>query len=105
MTILDRTNKTNPSPVALLARDWRCFRRVRPLKIGIREDLLERGAPINETIAALEAFTTTREYYLACRAGAPRFNVFGRQCGSVAEAEQVHADEMLGVLDKIDAFR
>lgn len=98
------TTKTSivRSPVQKLASDWRAFRRVRPLKIGIREDLLLRGAPRQPTIAALEAFTTTREYYLACRAGAARHDVFGRPHGVVTDAEQAHADEMLGLLDQIE---
>ena len=97
--------KPPPSPVEQLARDWRCFRRVRPLKIGIREDLLLRGAPIKATIAALEAFTSTRVYYHGCRAGAPRFDVFGQKSGTVTEAEQAYADQMLALLDAIDECR
>lgn len=104
-TMTVTTTKPDNSPIAQLARDWQAFRRVRPLKIGIREDLLLRGAPLRPTIAALEAFTTTREYYRACRAGAARHNVFGKPHGVVTDAEQAHADEMLALLDSIYACR
>ena len=97
--------KPLPSSIEQLAQDWRCFRRVRALKIGIREDLLLRGAPIRATVAALEAFTSTREYYLACRAGASRFGVFGLKSGAVTEVEQAYADQMLALLDAIDWCR
>lgn len=105
MITIHLTKQSGSSPIERLAREWRVFRRVRPLKIGIREDLLLRGAPVKATIMALEAFTTTREYYLACRAGALRYDMHGLKCGAVSKAEQAYADEMLGVLDRIDACR
>lgn len=104
MTAITKT-KSNLSPVQQVAREWRCFRRVRPLKIGIRTDLLLRSVDAVSTIAALEAFTSTREYYLACRAGAPRYDLFGRKVGAVSAAEQAYADSMLGLLEQIQACR
>jgi sRNA-binding protein len=98
-----RAQITGLSPVAKIAQQYSVFRKLRPLKVGIYEDLLLRGAPPKETKAALEAFTSTREYYLACRAGRPRFDIFGREHGFVTEENQAYADGQLALLDLIDA--
>lgn len=73
----------------------------RPLKIGIRDDLL---AALPETPPflgiAIGFYCNSRAYLEACVAGVPRVDLGGNPCGTVTPAEAAHAIEKLAKLAK-----
>jgi ProP effector len=69
-------------------------RQRRPLKVGIRADILARlGDRVEprQIGAALRFYTSDTEYRRAQRAGAPRIDLDGNQCGTVSEADAASA--------------
>ena len=104
---LDLPNSLDKGAIKRAAAAYsKVFRpRVRPLKVGIRWDLIEAGAPPKAIAAALEQYTCTREYYLSCRNGRKRHDIRGFQVGTVTAADQKHADRCLEILDQIEGGR
>ncbi len=68
--------------------DWR--KPHRPLKLGVHQDLLNRGVLTpKECHVVLPVYTGRRQYQKALAAGGPRFDLDGNPAGEVT-AEQVH---------------
>ncbi|HBC3154954.1 TPA: ProQ/FinO family protein [Escherichia coli O146] len=74
---------------------------IKPLKTGIIRDVLEdaksRELPIGHGVlcGALTSYIHTTRYLKAIIAGGPRYDLNGKQCGSVTDAEKAAAAEML----------
>jgi sRNA-binding protein len=84
---------TTDAIIELLAETWpQCFsvyeRRRKPLKIGIREDLLQQldgAVTASELGAALRCYCANRVYRSRLYKGAQRFNLNGEGAGVVEE--------------------
>ncbi|ADC64066.1 ProQ/FINO family protein [Allochromatium vinosum] len=72
--------------------DWK---QPRPLKIGIREDLIAAGHDQKMIHRALAKYCARRPYLKATQAGTPRLDLQGRPVGAVTEAEEVVAKAKL----------
>ena len=73
-----------------------CFKR-RPLKVGIRDDILATGVEITPSALsnALRTYTVNRFYQQSLRAGASRIDLNGEPAGSVSvEDAKRAADEL-----------
>ena len=99
------TNKPNPAhdTIVVLADLFpACFsvlqQRRKPLKVGIRDDVL---AALNGAITAKEAgfalkiYTSNSGYLKACKAGAPRVGLGGEITGHVTAEEAANAKQRL----------
>ncbi|MCP8689288.1 ProQ/FINO family protein [Marinobacterium sedimentorum] len=65
---------------------------VRPLKIGIQEDLLaDEKIAKNKIKRALASYVRTLSYYRSLQAGNARIDLAGEACGEVSEQEAEHA--------------
>jgi sRNA-binding protein len=99
--------------IALLAQSFpRCFsifeQRRRPLKIGIREDLLARlGGALTEIELrqGLRAYTGNRRYRERLLAGAPRFDLDGNPVCMVTPEEEADARKKLAAVEAKAAAR
>ena len=72
--------------------DWK---QPRPLKIGIREDLLAAGHDPKSVHKALLKYCAVRRYLHATQTGVPRVNLQGQQAGVVTESEAAIAKAKL----------
>ncbi|WP_295399284.1 ProQ/FINO family protein [uncultured Thiocystis sp.] len=92
----DAASATAPT-LDLAARYPACFdwRQPRPLKIGIREDLLAVGHPRPAIRRALVAYCSRVKYLKALRAGTPRIDLQGQPAGEVTEDDAADAQAML----------
>ncbi len=69
---------------------------VRPLKIGIQEDLVEEEKLSRGKIKrALASYVRSPLYYKSLQAGADRVDLKGEAAGTVTEQEAEHAKSML----------
>ena len=73
--------------------DWK---QPRPLKIGIREDLIAAGHDQKMIHRALAKYCARRPYLKATQAGTPRLDLQGQPVGTVTEAEEAVAKAKLG---------
>jgi ProP effector len=74
---------------------------VRPLKLGIKDDLYARCDTSHRRImAALRSYCNSVDYLAATTQGAVRIDLAGQPAGIVTEAEAKHAMEALAVLAK-----
>ena len=85
--------------IALLSERWpQCFsvygRRSRPLKVGIRDDIIAAGFD-DDVSAALRHYAGNFEYRKRLKAGAPRIDLDGNVAGSVSAAEAEFAERIL----------
>jgi ProP effector len=95
-------NKPNPTIVVLADLFPACFsvlqQRRKPLKVGIRDDVL---AALNGAITAKEAgfalkiYTSNHHYLTACKEGAPRVGLNGEAAGHVTADEANNAKQRL----------
>ena len=92
----DAASATAPT-LDLAARYPDCFdwRQPRPLKIGIREDLLADGHPRPAIRRALGAYCSRVKYLKALRAGTPRIDLQGQPAGEVTEDDAADAQARL----------
>jgi ProP effector len=75
--------------------------RVRPLKLGVKDDLYVRSAISRRRItAALRSYCNTTSYLTATKQGAVRVNLDGQPTGIVTEAQAKHAMEALSAPPK-----
>jgi ProP effector len=71
---------------------------VRPLKLGIKEDLYAKCDMSHRRItAALRSYCNSVDYLMATAQGAVRIDLDGRPAGIVTEAEAEHAMEALAL--------
>jgi len=74
---------------------------VRPLKIGIQEDLLaDDKVSKNKIKRALASYVRSLAYYRSLQAGADRIDLTGATAGQVTEAEAEHAKGKLKELSR-----
>ena len=79
---------------------------VRPLKLGIKDDIYARSDMSRRRItAALRTYCSSANYLAACTEGAVRVDLAGEPAGSVTGAEAEHAVQALALLSKITAKR
>jgi sRNA-binding protein len=79
---------------------------VRPLKLGIRDDLYAQTDISHRRItAALRLYCKAPSYLEACNAGALRVDLAGQPAGTVTDAEAEHAAAALAELAKIATKR
>jgi ProP effector len=79
---------------------------VRPLKLGIKDDIYARSDMSHRRItAALRIYCGSASYLAACTEGAVRVDLAGEPAGSVIGAEVEHAVQALSLLSKITAKR
>jgi sRNA-binding protein len=79
---------------------------VRPLKLGIKDDLFAQcGISHRRITAALRLYCNGASYLAATTEGAVRVDLAGEPAGIVTGAEAAHAMEALAVLAKIAAKR
>src|SRR5579872_807503 len=80
--------------------------RVRPLKLGIRDDIYERsGISHRRIIAALRSYCSSTEYLTATKEGAARIDLDGESVGVVTATEAEHAARALQRMTKMAAKR
>jgi ProP effector len=74
---------------------------VRPLKLGIKDDLYGQSAISHRRItAALRAYCNSVHYLKASTEGAARIDLAGEAAGTVTATEAYHARERLAALPK-----
>ncbi len=74
---------------------------VRPLKIGIQEDLVADGKIAKNKIKrALASYVRSLNYYRSLREGAERIDLKGEAAGLVTQSESDHAKEKLKEINK-----
>jgi len=89
--------------ISLLAEKWPCCfsipeSRRRPLKLGIREDVLaslDGAIPAGKVSAALRWYVSSPEYQRRLVHRAWRVDLNGRPAGSVSEEDEAHARTLL----------
>ena len=89
--------KPKKPPLDLAALYPACFnwKQPRPLKIGIREDLLAAGHDPKLIHRALLKYCAVRRYLKAMQTGTPRIDLQGQPVGTVTEAEEAVAKAKL----------
>jgi len=94
-----KNRSANQAAIALIADTYpKAFSRdkVRPLKIGIQEDLVADGKlPAGKIKRALASYVRSPLYYKSMQLGAERVDLQGNAAGVVSELEAAHAKEML----------
>jgi sRNA-binding protein len=79
---------------------------VRPLKLGIKDDIYAQSAISRRHIkAALRSYCNSVHYLAASTEGAMRIDLTGEPAGTVTATEARHATERLAVLAKVAAKR
>jgi ProP effector len=74
---------------------------VRPLKLGIKNDIYARSdMPHRRITIALRAYCRSADYLTACAEGAVRVDLAGERAGSVTGSEAAHAAQALALLSK-----
>jgi ProP effector len=91
----------------LVTRYPKCFYRKsyerKPLKIGIRQDLLDAGTGVAEVMICqfLGRYCAGRDYLWACTlVGTPRIDLAGEPCGAIVEADVHNARTQLAARAK-----
>src|SRR5215467_4944494 len=69
----------------------------KPLKLGIRDDLIARGIAAEVATKVLAAYCTSTGYLNATKAGAARIDLDGNEVGAVTAEEAEHAAQKLAV--------
>jgi sRNA-binding protein len=79
---------------------------VRPVKLGIKDDIYARSAVSRRRItAALRSYCNSVHYLRASTEGAVRIDLTGEPAGTVTATEARHATERLAALAKVAAKR
>jgi sRNA-binding protein len=90
-------------PAAIVAERWQPHR---PLKIGIRDDLIATGLLTpTECKAALRLYIVRLQYQKALAAGGPRFDLDGNPAGEVAPDEAEHARAAVAHLEALSTAK
>jgi sRNA-binding protein len=71
----------------------------KPLKVGIRADLLACGVPKQIVVRALYWYASRPAYQRAIIAGGPRYDLDGNAAGNVTDADVEHARNKLRVIE------
>ena len=94
-----KNRAANKAAITLISEQYPAvFNRnnVRPLKIGIQDDIVADGKLSQGKIKrALASYVRSPLYYKALQTGADRIGLDGEPAGSVSEAEAEHAKGML----------
>ncbi len=94
-----KNRAANQAAIALISEAYpQAFDRdnVRPLKIGIQEDIVADGKISQGKIKrALASYVRSPLYYKSLQAGADRIDLAGQAAGQVSEQEAEHAKAML----------
>lgn len=94
-----KNRNANIAAIALICETYpKTFNRenVRPLKIGIQEDLLaDEKISKGKIKRALASYVRAPAYYRSLQAGAQRVDLLGEDAGEVTEQEASHAQGML----------
>ena len=79
---------------------------VRPVKLGIKDDIYAQSAVSRRRItAALRSYCNSVHYLRASMEGAVRLDLTGKPAGTVTATEARHATERLAALAKVAAKR
>jgi sRNA-binding protein len=79
---------------------------VRPVKLGIKDDIYVQSAVSRRRItAALRSYCNSLDYLRASMEGAVRIDLTGEPAGTVTATEARHATERLAALAKVAAKR
>ena len=79
---------------------------VRPLKLGIKDDLFAQSVISHRRIAAaLRSYCGSANYLTTCSEGAVRVDLAGEPTGCVTGVEAAHAAQAIALLAKISAKR
>ena len=79
---------------------------VRPVKLGIKDDIYAQSAVSRRRIAAaLRSYCNSVDYLRASMEGAVRLDLTGKPAGTVTATEARHATERLAALAKVAAKR
>lgn len=95
----NKNRNANIAAITLMCETYpKTFSRdnVRPLKIGIQEDLLaDEKVSKGKIKRALASYVRSPAYYRSLQAGAQRVDLLGEDAGEVTEQEAEHAQAML----------
>ncbi|MBV5311141.1 ProQ/FinO family protein, partial [Chromatium okenii] len=97
-----------PTPqIDLVALYPDCFNlsKPRPLKVGIRQDLLAAGHDLKTLRCVIGAYCRRRAYLKAMQTGAMRIDLQGQPAGEVTEADAVDARDKLALLKPIKSSK
>jgi ProP effector len=83
-------------PNVFVAERWDTHR---PLKIGIRDDLVARGIIQPDEAKAIGVYTGRRMYQQALAEGGARFDLDGNECGAVSDEQAAVAKAHLDLID------
>jgi ProP effector len=94
--------------IGSLAEEWPCCfsipeSRRRPLKLGIREDVLaalDGAIPAGKVSAALRWYVSSPEYQRRLVHGAWRVDLNGRPAGTVSQEDEAHARALLVAIQR-----
>ena len=93
--------------ISLLAEKWPCcfsipYSQRRPLKLGIREDVLaalDGAISAGKVSAALRWYVSSPEYQRRLLHGAWRVDLNGRPAGTVSQEDEAHARAQLAAIE------
>ena len=96
----DNYIETQQQLVSELSELWpQCFsvyeRRRKPLKVGVRDDLVAYGYDVRVIGAALRYYTASSGYLYTLKPGAMRVDLDGKPAGVVGDNEAAFAKEQL----------
>jgi sRNA-binding protein len=97
-----------PAPqIDLIALYPDCFdlNKPRPLKIGIRQDLLATGHDLKTLRCVIGAYCRRRAYLKAMVAGAIRIDLQGQPAGEVTESDAADARDKLALLKPVKSAK
>jgi ProP effector len=83
-------------PAAFTAERWQPHR---PLKIGIHQDLVDRGVLLPNECRVLRWYVLRRMYQVALAAGGPRYDLDGTPAGEVTPGEADHAKAAVATIE------
>jgi ProP effector len=83
-------------PKLFVAEQWQTHK---PLKIGIRAELVDRGVLLPHERYALRVYAHRRMYQQALMRGGPRYDLDGQPCGEVTATEAEMARLQLEAMD------
>jgi ProP effector len=83
-------------PELFAAEGWQPHK---PLKIGISNDLVERGVLLPVECKALRYYTMRRQYQVALASGGPRYDLDGNPAGEVTAEQMAAAAKIIECID------
>ena len=102
---MTKRQSKNRKRIIRLVELWPEWKKTKPLKVGIPDDLIQDIA-IRELAfgagtlhAAVASYVQSPRYYRALIAGGARYNLNGQPCGEVTPQEQKEAETRLMMLN------